>query len=93
MSLEQEVREDSLIKEYKVTKSDRNMYAHKVVFITVRDIELSYYTNSNSFVESLKNFKGDTFVITYAKAELSENNQDVKNRIVRVKLPKSYKMI
>ena len=86
----EQVREDSLIKEFKLLESDRNIYTYKIAFITVRDIELTYYTNSKDFVESLENFKGDTFIITYVVGG-TEGLKDVNNRIVKVKLPKTKK--
>lgn len=82
------IREDSLIKDFKVLESERKIYTNKIVFTTVRDIELTYYTNTKSFVESLASFKGETFVITYATANAIEGAKDVEKRIIKVKLPK-----
>lgn len=82
------MREDSLIKNFEILKSDKNMYAHKIVLTSVKNIDLIYYTNSEKFIKSLANFKGENFVITYAIAEVTEGIKDVNNRIVRVKLPK-----
>ena len=82
-----QVRDDSLIKDFKVVESDRSIYAHKIVFITVRDIELTYYTNAKPFVQSLEKFKGEKFVISYFIA--NTDSKDAGNRIVKVKLPKN----
>ena len=82
------VRDDSLIKDFKILESERKIYTNKIVFTTVRDIELTYYTNTKSFVESLENFKGETFVITYATANTTEGANGVEKRIIKVKLPK-----
>lgn len=81
-----QVHDDSLIKDFKVLESDKSIYAHKIAFITVRDIELIYYTNSKTFVQSLEKFKGEKFVISYFIA--NTDIKDVDNRIVKVKLPK-----
>lgn len=94
MAVEQDksqVREDSLIKEFKLLESDRSIYTYKIIFTTVRDIELVYYTNSKDFVGTLDNFKENKFIITYAFAGSTESAKDVENRIVKVKLPKTKK--
>lgn len=87
--VQSQVQGDSLIKEFKLVESDRSIYTYKIIFITVRGIELTYYTNSSNFVESLEKLKGDTFVIDYYIAGAIASGKDVENRIVKVKLPKT----
>lgn len=81
------VREDSLIKSYTVEESELKVYKHKVVFTTVKDIKLAYYTNTQSFMELLGNFK-DNFIITYEFAKGSDIAEGDTKRVIKVKLPK-----
>ena len=79
-------RKDSLIKGYSIVESDLSVYKNKIIFVTVRDIPLVYYTNTVSFMESLENFK-EKFIISYEFARGTQSTIDGE-RIIKVKLPK-----
>lgn len=94
---------NSLIKSFHV-ESVEGVAKNKVTFVVVNDKKLIYYTNSDKFLESLKKFAGQKFIIEYAFSELSKpkptvkrgrgnsnpepEDTDVEIKIVRVKLPK-----
>ena len=94
---------NSLIKSFHV-ESVEGVAKNKVTFVVVNDKKLTYYTNSESFLENLKKFEGQKFIIDYALSELSKPvtkkgrgnkspepervDTDIETKIVRVKLPK-----
>lgn len=83
-------RKDSLIKSYVITEdSETTSFGNKIIFTTVKDIDLIYYTNTKTFVDNLKNF--DTrFIISYefSRANTLVEESDTVKRIIKVKLPK-----
>lgn len=70
---------NSLIKSFHV-ESVTGLAKNKVTFVVVNDKKLIYYTNSDNFLESLKKFEGQKFIIEYAFSELSKPKPIVKNR-------------
>lgn len=83
-------REDSLIKEFKVEESELKVYKHKITFTTVKDLRLVYYTNNETFIESLKDFEGENFIIYYEFSKTHDlvDESEKFRRIIKVKLPK-----
>ena len=85
------VREDSLIKSFKIEPSEIKTYKqHKITFITVKNMHLVYFTNNNDFIESLNKFKDGNFVIYYEFSkthDLVDESEGIR-RIIKVKLPK-----
>lgn len=93
-----EIKKDSLIKKF-IIEEQASVPKYKVTFIVVNDVELIYYTSSVKFIESLKEFENERFIIDYVitmpqqtKMKLSaKDKQDLENKIVRIKLPKKKK--
>lgn len=86
-------REDSLIKSFEFADTERVL--RKIIFTTVKDVELVYYTNSKRVIDSLEKLRGSNFVISYSRVEQptvkgkkKDSETVAENRIVRVKLPK-----
>ena len=82
-------RKDSLIKNYVVEESDLRIHKYKITFTNVKDIKLVYYTSTQSFMDSLKNFN-TKFIISYEFSrtkDIVDESNGIK-RIIKVKLPK-----
>ena len=94
-------QKDSLVENFKVEETT-GVSKFKVIFTTVNNVELIYYTNSKKFIDSLSKFKNSRFIIEYSYSEFQQTVMELKkkktkekevselleNRIVRVKLPK-----
>ena len=85
-----EKREDSLIKEFKIEESELKVYKHKITFTTVKNLRMVYYTNNETFIESLKEFEGRNFIIYYEFSRTHDlvDESEGFSRIIKVKLPK-----
>ncbi|MFJ7982378.1 hypothetical protein ACIQ1D_19130 [Lysinibacillus xylanilyticus] len=92
------MKTDSLIDSYEINDTTDKVYKHKIIFTTVNNVQLVYYTNSTDFLNKLKKING-RFLLEYAHSEVKqkqfdfdltnpENSNSYEKRIVRAKLPK-----
>ena len=89
--METNVREDSLVKGFTIEESELKVYKFKILFTTVKDVKLIYFTNNETFIENLKKFEGNNFIIYYEFSkthDLVDESNGIK-RIIKVKLPKN----